>query len=226
MGVWPASCRRHSDVSPAALHCKRPCCRYHRCRYQCCCRAHCLLARCWGASRAGFALMLMDIAERRFCPGRVALARVGGGARQHARDVDRSRGSGHRRRRDALCIILAASDADQPEVDAVSQAIDAISTTTACVQGQFNSTSPQTPLLHLTCPCLHLNLNLRSSPVCGDDNWKCRGARTYCRLWEHPHTNNTLWLARATPRAWLAEGETITVTSAPSSIGAETSILY
>ena len=38
-------------------------------------------------------------------------------------------------------------------------------------------------------------------------------------LWEHPHTNNTLWLARASPRSWLAEGETISVNDAPSSIG-------
>ena len=40
-----------------------------------------------------------------------------------------------------------------------------------------------------------------------------------CRLWEHPHTNYTLWLARATPRAWLTEGETIRVSDAPCSIG-------
>ena len=39
------------------------------------------------------------------------------------------------------------------------------------------------------------------------------------RLWEHPHTNNTIWLARATPRAWLAEGETIRVADAPCSLG-------
>ena len=38
-------------------------------------------------------------------------------------------------------------------------------------------------------------------------------------LWEHPHTNNTVWLARATPRAWLAEGETIGVSDAPCSLG-------
>ena len=39
------------------------------------------------------------------------------------------------------------------------------------------------------------------------------------RVWEHPHTNNTIWLARATPRAWLAEGEIIRVTAAPCSLG-------
>lgn len=39
------------------------------------------------------------------------------------------------------------------------------------------------------------------------------------RLWEHPHTKNTIWLARATPRAWLAEGEVIQISDAPCSLG-------
>ena len=37
-------------------------------------------------------------------------------------------------------------------------------------------------------------------------------------LWEHPHTGD-LWLARATPRAWLSEGERISISGAPSSHG-------
>jgi hypothetical protein len=37
--------------------------------------------------------------------------------------------------------------------------------------------------------------------------------------WEHPLTNRTLWIARATPRAWLSEGEVIALTDAPTSFG-------
>lgn len=46
------------------------------------------------------------------------------------------------------------------------------------------------------------------------------------RIWEHPHTNNTIWLGRATPRAWLSEGQTIGVTDAPCSVGRVSYVLH